>query len=400
MRRRKIKKSKPMFKRKRSPARTALNIILVVLLLAAIAFLGYSVGKPIMDFMNGRVDRETTANTDPSDIPDIPATTPVVTTKAVTTTAVTEPEPEPELRKRILFIAAPSNESYDSVIDQNIAYASENGYSGIALELLADGGKVYFKTSSERANTWSAVSEYAINDLNATVKKISDAGLLAYARISALTDHIVSVNDKSVCYLFENSTSTWLDDSAAKGGKPWISVFSETAREYISGFVTEISSAGFAGIISGELEFPPFRRSDLGYVGAIVQSPTRYTALTEFSNCLEDALGSAKSYAVEVDAKDIIAESAEVLTDPSLLNCNTLYVKYDSAAIGERLSRADGTDVSYAGLSESDKLTVVFKSVSEALADSGKSVIPAVSDESLIPVLVGMGYDETSILIY
>lgn len=389
-----------MFKRKRSPARTVLNVFLTVALLLGIAFLGYSVGKPIMDFMRNRPDRQASVTTPPPG-PSEPITTPTTTTPPPDTTPVTtEPEPEPDPKKGILFVSLPDSQSYDAVLEQNIGYAVENNYYGIALELLADGGTIGYNTANESAIKVSAVSSQAINSLSDAAKKISDAGLLPYARLSVLTDHILSWADKSICYLFENSTSTWLDNSLAAGGQPWISAFSENSRSYISSLVSEISEAGFAGIIAGELEFPPFRRSDLGYVGAIVQSADRYTALAEFSNVLQDTLGSAKSYAVEVNAEDIVAGRDEVLNDPSLLNCNTIYVRYDSAAVGTRLVRADGTEVSYSGLGESDKATVVFRSVAEELKDSGKTLIPAVSDESLIPVLSELGYDETMILIY
>ena len=399
MRKRKVKKTKPMFKKKRSAGRTALSVFLTVLLLLGIAFLGYSVGKPIMDFMRERPDRQASTTTAP-DVPKNEITTAATTPAPETTPVTTEPEPEPEPKNGILFVALPQSEDYNAVLDAAIKEATEKGCYGIALELIRDGGVIGFNTKDERAVNVSAVYPLAISDLSAAAKKITDAGLLPYARISVLTDHILSWVDKSICYLFENSTSTWLDNSRAAGGKPWISAFSESARGYISGFVSEISEAGFAGIIAGELEFPPFRRSDLGYVGATVQSADRYKALAEFSNALQETLGAAKSYAVEVDAQDIIAGSDEVLNDTSLLNCNTVYIRYDSAAVGTRLVRADGTEVSYTGLGESDKATVVFRSVAEELKDSGKTLIPAVSDESLIPVLVGLGYDETMILIY
>ena len=203
-----------------------------------------------------------------------------------------------------------------------------------------------------------------------------------------------------MCYLFENSTSTWLDNSVSAGGKSWITPFSDSSKEYISGFVSEISDAGFAGIIAGELIFPPFRRSDLEYVGASVQSPTRYTALAEFSNSIQATLGEAKSYAIEVDALDILRGNDEVLNDPSLLNCNTVYVRYSSSEIGVRVEITDETEISYEGLSENDKLKAVFKNVSEAFADSGKTVIPAVEEQSQADLLVSMGYDGKLIVIY
>ena len=397
---RKTTRYKPMFKRKRSPAKTALNAVLVIALLLGIAFLGYSVGKPIMEFLN---DRDRTVDVQTPGTEPTPPEEPVLTTPPTTTVPDdTEPVPpdEPDLPtgQRILYVSFPQGGGSMEYLESRIKYASDNGYYGVALELLADGGSVKYATQNELAISASAVSPSALPDLSAAAAAISDAGLLPYARISALSDHIVSW-DKSICYLFENSTSTWLDNAVSSGGKPWMSAFSSAAREYVASLVTEISDAGFAGIISGELEFPPFRNSDLNYVGASVKSATRYNGLIEFSNVLQDALGSAKSYAVEVDAQDIVAGRAEILRDLSALNAQTVYVKYDSAAVGLRIVKTDETEISYSGLSEQDKLTVVMRAVAEAIG-SQKTIIPAVTDEALIPVLVELGYDEQSILVY
>ena len=398
MKKRVVRKSKPLFKKRRTPARTALNIVLTVLLLVGLAFLGYSVGKPIMKFVQDRDGRPSqTENRQTEEA--VTTAEPTVTTAPTEESAETteEPEPEPIVKKNILFVSAPSGAGFDSYLDERIAYASENGYMGIAVDLLSDGGMINFATANERALLAEAVLPSGISSLAEAVGKINDAGLKAYARLSLLTDHKLSYIDKGVCYLFENSTSSWYDNSVSNGGKPWISAFSESAREYISGIAKEISDAGFEGIIAGEIEFPPFRRSDLSYVGAMVQSADRYTALVDFSNAVQSAV-SQKEYYPEIDAQDIIAGSAEVLKGADSLNFTAIYIKYDSAAVGERIVKSDETEVSYTGLSPEAKATVVFRSVAQTL--SGKKIIPAITDRSLIPTLVELGYDETEILIY
>lgn len=401
MKKRKIKKTKPMFKKKRSAAKTVLNAALIVILLLGIAFLGYSVGKPIVQFIRGRTNSEADSQPASDTLEPEPSGTESSETDEPepTVSEPVEPEPEPEVGKRILAVNLPAEGIYDEYLGKRIEFAAENGYYGVSVELLCDGGTVAYLTSNQLAASASAISERGITDLKAAAQKIIDAGLVPYARISALSDHLASW-DKSLCYLFENSTSTWLDNSISNGGKPWISPFSNAAKDYIGGFVGEISDAGFAGIIAGELEFPPFRNSDLNYIGETVKNPLRYEALVGFSNSLSETLGAAKIYAVEIDARDIVAGKAEILNAPDTLNCQKIYIKYDSEAIGLRLERSDGTEVSYAGLSEQDKLRVVFKTVGEALSQSGKEIIPAVSDEALIPYLVELGYDEQEILVY
>lgn len=401
MKKRKVKRTKPMFKRRRSPVKVVLEIVLVVAILLGVAFLGYSVGKPILEFMRGR---ENVPAKTPESTPVTQDTLPTEPTSAeppTTDEAVTEPEPVEEEGRRILYVSLPSGigSGVDGYLSQYIGYAAENGYYGIELDLLAVGGKIYYSTQNEIAKFNSAVADGAIPDLSAVAKMISDAGLLPYARVSALSDHIASW-DKTVCYLFENSTSTWLDESVANGGKPWMSAFAQGARDYMSSIVKEISDAGFAGVIAGEFEFPPFRNSDLNYVGQSVKSADRYKGLIEFSNILQDTVGSAKSYAIEVDAEDIIAGRAEILKDASALNCKTVYVRYSSAAVGTRIEKSDDSAVSYEGLSEQAKITAVFNSVRAALAPSGVTIIPAVDTEEDADFLESLGFDTSMTVVY
>lgn len=399
MRKRKINSKKPMFKKRRSPAHTALNVILVVILLAAIAFLGYSVGKPIMEYLGEREDKHTPA-IEPEPTSDTPANSTKKTEQTSETTAATdEPEPEVPVKKGILFVSMPSTKSYDEWLDEWIDYAAQGDYYGIALELVADGGGIRYTTQNTLAVSSGAITPNGLSDLKAAADRISEAGLLPYARVSLLSDHIASWFDKSVCYLFENSTSTWLDDSVANGGRPWISAFSENARAYMSSLVTEISQAGFAGIIAGEIEFPPFRNSDLNYIGQTVKNADRYLALAEFSNAVQDALGSAKSYAVEIDAQDIISGRAELIKALSSLNAQTVYVRYDSQAVGLRIEKSDNTAASYEGLSENDKMTVVMRSVREIIGDE-KTVQMSVTGADSLQMAETLGCDAQGVLIY
>lgn len=399
MRKRKINSKKPMFKKRRSPARTVLNVILVILLLGAIAFLGYSVGKPITEYLGNRDSKQSEPVGSEPEQDSSPKTTPT-SEKTPETTAATEAPAPPEAEKKgILFVAAPTTKGFDEWLDEWIEYAVSGDYYGLALDLVADGGKIGFATQNTLAVSSGAVAQNGIADLRAAADRISEAGLLPYARVSLLSDHIASWFDKSVCYLFDNSTSTWLDDSVSNGGRPWISAFSQSAKTYISSLVTEISGAGFAGIIAGEVEFPPFRSSDLSYIGQSVKNPERYLALAEFSNAVQDALGSAKSYAVEIDAEDIISGKSELLKALSTLNAQTVYVRYDSAAVGLRIEKSDDTAASYEGLSENDKMTVVMRSVREILGD-GKTVQAAVTGEDSLEAAEKLGFDSKGVLIY
>ncbi len=399
---RKNGRSKPLF-RKKNQISPALKTLLLIILIIALVFVGFLLGEPLLALF----EQDTPANndippvTEPTDVSESEVTTtPTTTEQEVTTTLKPEPEVIHNGTLRVSFVGS---EDYSKTLDEAIAYAKENNYTAICVELVANGGMIYYSTSNELALSGEAVATNAIS-IEEIYTKISSADLVPYAEISALTDHIVSWLDRSICYLFADGSSKWLDNSASKGGKPWISAFSQSARDYIGSFVTEISDAGFAGVIANDLIFPPFRSTDLGYIGDIVKDPNRYTALCEFANSMNETLGYAKDFAISVSAKDIIAGDCEVLINPQLLNSKTVYVRFDSVDIGDKIVRDDGTAVSFAGLSDYHKIKTVFKLVSETLSGTDVVIVPVIDVDTLDPVLIDalveMEYQREDIAVY
>ncbi len=391
------RKNQPLFKKK-NQAGPFLKTLLLILLLIALVVVGFLLGEPLLSLFEGEKtpavtpspEQETTTPTEPE-----VTTTPTVSQPPVTTTA----PPEPEIIKNgMLSFSFANSTDYRADLNSAISRAIDNNYQSLLIELVGDGGVVYFTTQNKLADTSNAIAEGALS-LNEICSAINEAGLIPYAEISALTDHIASWVDRSICYLFEDGTSKWLDNSAAKGGKPWISPFSDSAKEYISSFIAEISDAGFAGVVAGDIIFPPFRNTDLNYIGSSVKSADRYTALAEFANSMHQTLGSAKSFAIAVSAREIISGNAEVLTDPSLLNSKTVYIVLDFVEIGDKIIRKDGTAVSFAGLSNYHKTKTVFKHINEALKDSDLVILPYVcqNDEQIIKALCELGYERSDI---
>lgn len=393
------KRNKPLF-RKKNQMNPVIKTILLIILLIALVAVGFMLGEPLLSLIEPKdppVINETPDNAVTDANESEITTTPATTEEQVTTTAPPEPE---KAKNGILALSFVGSDNFEKTLDEAIAYALDNNYNGIMTELVANGGTVYFATANELANSAEAVALGAL-PLEVIYTKVSDAGLVPYAEVSALSDHIASWMDRSLCYLFEDGSSKWLDNSVSKGGKPWISAFSQNARKYISSFVTEISEAGFAGVVASDVIFPPFRNTDLNYIGNAVKSSDRYIALVEFTGSMNEALGAAKSFSIAVDAKDVILGEAEILTDTSILTTKTVYVYYDSLDIGEKLVRDDGTAVSFAGLSEYHKVKTVFNLVKEALGDKDVLILPAIKSddpESLIQALVEIGFKQDDIL--
>ncbi len=399
--------SKPMFKQKRKKGNSVLGIIFMIILPAALVFVGYSVGKPIVEFFSGERSSPTAttdASTDSSESTGTEATT---TALASETTEATTSEPEPTVAvgTDIYYISYSSDTAdYETYVYSGVNYAAENGYVGVCIELIAEGGAITYSSANTTATESGAVISGSISDLGNLVSTINDLGLSAYARISTLSDNIASTYDKTLAYMISGTDTRWYDDNTANGGKPWISPYSSTAAEYITDLVSEISDAGFIGLIAGEIEFPPFRSSDIRnyFADTDVASSARYEALISFAETVYNSFGSAKEFYIEVNAEDIISGDAEILTDTDSLCTSVIYVNFNPDSIGTRVSRADGTEVSFEGLNTAYLFRTVFNLVEESLEGTGVTIIPKITGceitDDLLSAIELMGYDSSVII--
>ncbi len=391
--------SKPMFKQKRKKGNSVLGIIFMIIILLALVFVGYSVGKPIVEFLSG--ERNTPASSGTEASTGASETTENTTTAATseTTEATTEePEPAVAVSNNIYYISYSSAVvDYESYVYAKVDYAYENGYSGVCVELIAEGGTVTYSSANAIATESGAVIETGISDLSALVTAINDLGLSAYARISTLTDNIASTYSKYLAYMIDGTDTRWYDNNTASGGKPWISPFSSSSSEYIGSLVSEISDAGFIGLVAGEIEFPPFRSSDLKYFDSSVTSSTRYKTLISFAEMVYNSFGSAKEFYIEVDAEDVISGDAEILYDTDSLCTSVIYVNFNPDSIGMRVTRSDGSNVSFEGLNTAYLFRTVFNLVEEELEGTGITVIPKITGceitDDLLSAVEVMGYD-------
>lgn len=372
------KKSKPIFS-KRSSSRSVIKFILIVLLLAALIAVGYLIANPLFSLFDSDSDNKTPGGVQ-SELPETVVTTTNATTALTTSeNAVTEPVPIEVVSDSILFAkkTMAKDMTYEEYIDSLIERALEEGKTGVCVEIITNGGNVQFNTVNEIAINSNAISKTPIADLSAVCKAIKDAGLVPYARVSALSDNYACSYYRSLAYMFEDESTRWLDNKANNGGKPWISPFAEESKEYIGSICAEIAEIGFEKLILGEVEFPPFRQKDLGYIGETVKSADRYLALVNFSNALGEYFGN--DYYIEVPAEDIIAGTAEILTDPTGLTTDKVFVKFNLDDIPETISRKDGTKVSFKGLDPAYKLLKVFDLVNEELKGKDLVLYPSIT---------------------
>ena len=335
---RKVYRTNSYEKKKR--LKRALRILLGLIVIAALVFVGYSVGKPILNYLNK--ENENTDNVEEPWTP--PAVTSEVTETLVTSGDSTEVTVEPSetvtspdnkinssgLTAYMLSEDALSDPSqFSALLDQ----VKADGYTAVSVTLKAKGGKIYYSTASTMAKSDenAVVGNMPIQQIASLIK---NSGLKMIAELNILEDNNRYGEYRDGSYHALDG-STWLDTAADKGGKPWLSPFDDDTKELVRYMADEVSAAGFDYITVSGLTFPTFRNSDLNLLGDTVKDANRYKALIELANIVQTAANehNTKTF-IRTNAADIIYGRAEIFK-PSELSGYTLLIDFDPAEFTE-----------------------------------------------------------------
>lgn len=400
---RKVYRTNSYEKKKR--LKKAFNALLGIIVIGGLVFLGYSVGKPIINYLNkensslDNVEEPWTppvitdvSGTDNSIQPNDNAATSDQAYVSETTDEVKDTStgittfmlPEDALSNPSQFIAV-------------INKAKADGYTAVSVTLKAKGGKVYFNTTSPmlKLDENAIVSNMPIQQIAYMMK---DSGLKAIAEINILEDNNRYGEYRDGSYHMLDG-STWLDTAANKGGKPWLSPFEEDTKEMVRYVTDEIAAAGFDYITLSGLSFPPFRNSDLNLIGDNVKNPNRYTALIELSQIAQNAANEHNTgLYVRLNAAEVIYGKSE-LFKPSELKGYTLVLDFDPAEFSESVIYKNN-EVVLRELDPGVKFKTVFEIIKTQCGDE-ITLIPIISEsglshadfDSLISEIVNEGFE-------
>ncbi len=248
-RQRKVIRTKTLYKKRRIP-KSVLSKFLFVALILILMGIGYIV----MREWSARFGKDANKNI-PSSNPPSSVQSPSAPENSDTSSSKPEAV-NPSAIGKTANISAKTLLDSNGNISGELTRLKSEGYTTVAIELKAENGMIAYKSANEMAVKYGTISENAV-DLKATLKAITDAGLIPIARISTLKDpkapHVS--NENSYAYS-TNLETNWLDNSVAKGGKPWLNPYMDNTRKYISDITKEISDAGFKTIILENVMFP------------------------------------------------------------------------------------------------------------------------------------------------
>ena len=346
----KIKRSKiNLYNKKKNKARRVLKIVITVVIVCGLAVLGYGLGKPLLKYLrekdqNSSQPGSTTSelmssvinsqdeNTSGESAADTVSDTSDVSGSNTSDTS----EPQVQTADSIYYL--PDNAAVNEAsLTEALTAAKDSGCSAVAVTLKDTTGALLYKTDIAGVKDTSVVT----GTLTAAqiAEKISSAGFKPAAKINTLMDR------QGALYVegnFELSPSQgggcWLDNSAANGGKTWLSPFKEQSVQYIGNITSELSKAGFKYIVCANTRYPAFHGVDITmYLNnlPLSDSAKRTAALWNVINSAKtSAENNGAEILLEISGTNLIADSkdctdAEFTADKEKLKTVRLTVNYD-----------------------------------------------------------------------
>lgn len=256
----KIKKSKiNIYNKRKNKTRQTVSLIVTIVAACVLCVVGYGIGRPIVNYFNGRGTQSGSESSDNSTVSEVGSS--VVSTEESVGTSSTEvvtSQPEPVEKKTELF-ALPADATVSvEALNSALAAAKEAGYTAVLVTMKDDTGVLKYKSEVSRIKNTASINAGTLS-AGQIAELIGKMGMTPAARISTLKDQIAPSLFGS--YTLANGT-LWLDNTAEAGGKLWLNPFDDATAEYIAELVEELSAAGFKDIVCSNVMFPDFRGYD------------------------------------------------------------------------------------------------------------------------------------------
>ena len=335
---------------------------------------------------------ESTASTEVTDISqsqeDAAVTLPADGTKPVNigtpeTTAVNIPADLDIKEDGNAYMLSASDMADMQSLEAALGNLSVEGYSAVIFPMKEEGGAFNYATTAPLALT-----DYEEDIIHSTLtaKDIASAayshGMRPVALVSVLNDNnrYGDYRDGSYHTLDDDA---WLDASPDKGGKPWLSPFEDTTKEYMKDIVTELANAGFKEIIADDFIFPEFRSSDIELLGEqAAPYGDRYLALTSLAKYMTEAGNEAGAQVMlRITANSIIRGYSELFHPEELDGC-TIMVDYSEYNICRTMTNGD-TETVLEGMGIYEKTSAIYGGINARCGDI--ATYPMIEKNSMTP---------------
>ncbi len=332
---RKIYRYKTRFERLKGFLRNSGAIVMTIAGTAVLVFVGYSVGGPVMKFLEeqnviapaGDSVAETMSTTQPTETSAAQTEASVPETTAPSETLPQETELPEYLQMQACVLVPDALSTAQDLRDALSALPA--GTTHVFVPLKTEGGSLHYASAVEDSGMSGAV--VAAMPLMEIHTIISEAGFVPAAAVNALEDSIYPQTFADAAYTLAGSSERWLDASPENGGKPRLSPFSPLTKEYLSELAAEIFGAGFQLILCEGLCFPDFSEDDLALLDPRAGSPDRGTALVHLVSAMQEAAGDAV-FCVALDGAELLSGKPDILSSGAPLTADAAAVTVPAGA--------------------------------------------------------------------
>lgn len=246
---RKIKRYTRIYRTRKQVRRaSALKIAVLVLVLAALVFVGYSVAGPVMDFFSGNMK------------PSISSDSSSESASGSSSSESSGSSSEPQAEKALVAVTVPAATLRDTAAFESfLQQAKQQGATAVVMELKNEDGVLQYRSAVPEAVSYGAVAADAV-ELAPLLEIAQQQELTVIAKLNAFKDKTAPNASRNNGYLYEGSASAWWDNTPENGGKPWLNPYKQAACDYLIALQNELAEAGVTQLLWDKVEFPEVSR--------------------------------------------------------------------------------------------------------------------------------------------
>lgn len=270
------------------PGISPFRFTIILLAIAAVAFLGVSLYGPIRDFASGRIARHLASAS--SSVASQPEAGPQ---EGKTGSAPETPPPTAETDLPALQLSElrgvliPHEELLRGDIKGFVESTGLTDVNAVLIDLKDVRGGVLYRSTQPLAATLGE-SGAGLLDLKTAVSQINAAGYHAVARLYAFRDASAALADEAMG-ITQSGGLLWLD--ADSNGKTWLNPYSPDAQQYITDLALEAVDSGVSSILLTGVQFPVGQKLSSADYGEWAKNKSKSDVLREYVENLRAKAG-------------------------------------------------------------------------------------------------------------
>lgn len=354
----------------RSTLSRVVGAVLTVVMLAGVAFLGWTLYEPVSDFLDGTMSLPESSQQEIAPVPTVDLVTVI---PQLPQTEITDPA-------QIKGAYLPAGQLQDpAALTDKLKSLQKQGFNAIVIDAKDADGKIRYQTRDENAVIAGAQAEDAI-DLAELTKLAKEYRLSVVARLYAFKDHTAGLTFTGWAVKYMDTEMLWLDNSKEKGGRSWLNPYSEEAQMYIAELAMECISQGCEAILLGGVQFPEGLSLDLIGYGPVTTS--RDQVLSAFVQDMDELIREQEAFL-------ILSSSTPAMLGQQTSSHQNGALTYPVATVAPDLRPSAFANASLEGVTAQDPEKQPAETVSQGLALLREKA----AEKAILPILQGQNAD-------